>query len=168
MNKKGSMPFAVKLLILLQGVLGAGAVFGGGVLVIDPSGEMIGMPTDMMKVPIFPDFLIPGLILLIVLGIGPLAIMVSLLRRKEWALGEKLNLFRPMHWSWTFSLYTAFALIIWIMVQLYIIKETSVIHVIYMTLGLVIQIVTLLPSSRDYYEPQQGRDEESGKGVTMT
>ncbi len=164
MREAKKMPFSVKLLIVLHGFLGIGAVFGGGALVIDPSGQMIGMPTDMMKVPLFSDFLFPGIILLIVLGIGPLGIMVSLLRRQAWPLGERLNLFRPMQWSWTFSLYTAFALIIWIMVQLYIIKETSVIHIIYILLALVILIVTLLPSARDYYELESG----SGDGITMT
>lgn len=118
----------------------------------------------MMKIPLFSDFLFPGMILLLVLGIGPLGIMVSLLRRQAWSLGERLNLFRPMHWSWTFSLYTAFALIIWIMVQLYIIKETAVIHLVYMMLGLAIQIVTLLPSARNFYELEDG----SGDGITMT
>lgn len=158
------MPLSVKLLIALQGFLGIGAVFGGGALIIDPSGQLLGMPTEMMKIPLFSDFLFPGMILLLVLGIGPLGIMVSLLRRQAWSLGERLNLFRPMHWSWTFSLYTAFALIIWIMVQLYIIKETAVIHLVYMMLGLAIQIVTLLPSARNFYELEDG----SGDGITMT
>lgn len=164
MDETRKMPISVKLLIALQGFLGIGAVFGGGALIMDPSGQLLGMPTEMMKVPLFSDFLFPGLILLLVLGIGPLGIMVSLLRRQAWPLGERLNLFRPMHWSWTFSLYTAFALIIWIMVQLYIIKETSVIHIIYMMLGLAIQIVTLLPSARNFYELENG----NGDSITMT
>lgn len=164
MKKTSERPLTVKVLLLLHFLLGIGATAGGGALVIDPSGQMIGMPVDMMKVPIFSSYLIPGFILMIVLGFGPLGVMISLLSKKDWRLGEKFNICRPMHWSWTFSLYTAFALIIWIMIQLYIIKETSVIHIVYMALGLSIQIVTLLPSTRDYYES----DQDQGDGVTMT
>ncbi|MEF2967577.1 hypothetical protein V3851_17250 [Paenibacillus sp. M1] len=163
MTVTGKRPFTVKLLAVLHGFLGIGAVFGGGALVIDPSGQMLGMPTDIMQLPVFPDYLIPGIILLLVLGLAPLGIMISLLLRREWRLGEKLNLFRPMHWSWSFSLYVAFALIIWIMVQLYIIKTTEWIHLVYVALGLAIQVVTLLPSVRNHFEI--GR--ESGQGITM-
>lgn len=49
------------------------------------------------------------------------------------------------------------------MVQLYILKATYAIHIVYMTLGLAIQAVTLLPSVRGFYE----RPEGEGKGITM-
>ncbi|MNO45815.1 hypothetical protein D3C76_360920 [compost metagenome] len=146
-------PFAVKLLILLHAALGLGAIFGGGALIVDPTGEMLGMPIDMMKVDIFPNFLIPGIILLIVLGIGPLAVMVELVLQRGCKFGEKLNALKPMHWSWTFSLYTAFGLLIWIMVQMYILETVAIVHLVYVGWALAIQIVTLLPSVREYYEP---------------
>lgn len=147
------LPHTVKLLVLLHGLLGIGAIFGGGALILDPSGEMIGMPLDMMKVKLFSNYLIPGIILLVVLGIGPLMVMVELLLKRGFSIGEKINVLRPMHWSWTFSMYTGFALIIWIMVQMYIIESVAIIHLIYVALALAIQLVTLLPSVREYYEP---------------
>lgn len=146
------MPVSVKMLIFLLAVLGIGAVFGGGSLILDPTGEMIGMPIDVMKVQWFSDYLIPGIILLLVLGVAPLLLMWALIRRPDWRLGHKLNLCRTMHWSWMFSLYIAFALIIWILVQLYILKAIGVIHIVYLALGVAIQIFTLLPASREYYE----------------
>lgn len=153
------LPHTVKLLVLLHGLLGIGAIFGGGALILDPSGEMIGMPLDMMKVQLFSNYLIPGIILLIVLGIGPLIVMVELVLKRDCRVGEKMNVFLPMHWSWTFSMYVGFALIIWIMVQMYIIENVAIIHLIYVALALAIQLVTLLPSVRDYYEPNP----DSGK-----
>lgn len=152
MKTDSKIPISVKMLILLLAVLGIGAVFGGGSLIIDPTGEIIGMPVDVMKVQWFSNYLIPGIILLIVLGVAPLILMWALIRRPDWRLGHKLNVCRSMHWSWMFSLYMAFALIIWILVQLYILKAIGAIHIVYLALGVAIQIFTLLPASREYYE----------------
>ncbi|WP_435922187.1 hypothetical protein [Paenibacillus sp. DYY-L-2] len=162
-NRQGKKPITVWLLIGPHGFLGFGAVYGGGAFVIDPSGQLLRIPTEMMQVPLFPDYLIPGLLLLVLLGLCPLGVMVSLLLRKPWTMGERLNIFRAAHWSWSFSLYIGFALLVWIMVQLYILKATYAIHIVYMTLGLAIQAVTLLPSVRGFYE----RPEGEGKGITM-
>lgn len=139
------------LLIALQAFLGIGAMVGGLFLVFDPSGNMMGMSIELMKVTIFPDFLIPGIILLLALGVFPLIVMSALIIKWDWKIGEKLNVFKQLHWSWAFSLYIGFALIIWITVQVYIVSEISTIHIVYITLGLAIQAVTLLPSVNSYY-----------------
>ena len=52
----------------------------------------------------------------------PLLIALGLYRKSDWLLAEKLNIFHEKHWSWTFSLYIGFALIIWITVQVFIIQ----------------------------------------------
>ncbi|MFD3258118.1 hypothetical protein ACE3MQ_05855 [Paenibacillus lentus] len=140
------------LLIVLQLLLGIGAVFGGAALIIDPSGELIGMPLLLLENSFFNNYLIPGLLLFTALGVIPITIASGLLIRWNWKLAEKLNVFRDKHWSWTFSLYSGFQLIIWITIQVYIIDAFSIIHLIYITLGLLIQIVTLLPNVQEKYK----------------
>lgn len=152
MENTQKKPFACKLLIGLQGLLGVGAVFGGGALMLDPTGNLIGMPSDIMKVPLFPNYFIPGLILLFILGICPLFVMLALIKKWAWSWGERLNIFSQTQlWAWAFSLYIGFALIIWIVVEAYIINGVSFIHLFYAGLGLLIQMVTLLPSVSEYY-----------------
>lgn len=145
------MPFSCKLLIVLQIVLGLGAIFGGGALLIDSSGEMIGMPLSMLEGSPFGSFLIPGIILLVVLGILPLIVAYGLMKKRQWQAAETLNLFPDRTWAWAYSLYIGFMLIIWITVQVYIIKGMAVIHLFYISLGLLIQANTLLPSVQKYY-----------------
>lgn len=144
------------LLIGLQGLLGIGAVFGGGALMLDPSGSLLGMPTDLMQLPLFPDYLIPGLILLLVFGVLPLTVTAALVWRWDWSWGEKLNLFKDRHWSWAFSLYIGFGLIIWLTVQIYILGGSSVVHLVYMAWGLAIQAMTVLPVVAGYYRKPFG------------
>ncbi|MFC9709346.1 hypothetical protein ACFTRD_14465 [Paenibacillus sp. NPDC056933] len=140
------------VLIIMQGLLGIGAIIGGGVLIIDPSGSLVGMPPSLLEHSPFGSFLIPGIILLLVLGVVPMIIAIALIRHAHWGIGEKLNLYPNQYWGWTFSLYTGFALIIWIMVQVYWLQHVSVIHLFYFAWGVGIQIVTLLPGIQRRYK----------------
>lgn len=141
-NKK---PFSCKLLIFMHLIVGIGAVFGGLVLVIDPSGGLIKMPMTLLEYSPFHSFLIPGIILLTVLGVFPLIVAFALMTGWHWNAADSLNIFSKMHWSWTYSLYIGFALIIWITVEVFFIKQVAIIHVVYIFLGLIIQAVSLLP-----------------------
>ncbi|HBP64897.1 MAG TPA: hypothetical protein DD730_11640 [Desulfosporosinus sp.] len=151
-NTTNKKPFSCKLLIFLHILLGIGAVFGGLVLVIDPSGDLIKMPITLLENSPFNNFFIPGIILLVILGILPLIISYALITKWSWKLANKLNMFTTMHWSWAFSLYIAFALIIWITIEGFFLKQFAAIHVFYIFLGLVIQAVTVLPSVQRYYQ----------------
>lgn len=156
MTKTKGRPAACVLLIGLQGLLGIGAVFGGGALMLDPSGGLLGMPADLMQLPLFPDYWIPGLILLLVFGVLPLTVTAALIWRWDWSWGEKLNLFKDRHWSWAFSLYIGFGLIIWLTVQIYILGGSSVVHLVYMAWGLAIQALTVLPVVEGCYRKPSG------------
>ncbi|UNK16493.1 hypothetical protein MNQ98_18540 [Paenibacillus sp. N3/727] len=140
------------ILVCLQIFMGIGALFGGGALILDPSGDLIDMPVSMIKGSIFSNFLIPGILLFFVFGVIPCFVASGLTRQWKCITAEKLNMFSNKHWSWTFSLYIGFAIIIWITIQIYIINGFSIVHFIYIALGLIIQAVTLLPRVQRKYE----------------
>lgn len=139
------------LLAAMHGLLGIGAVAGGLMLMIDPSGKMLNIPASLLEKSPFTHFLIPGMILFLMLGVLPLLICAALLRRWYCALGVKLNLYPERCWAWTFSLYIGYALLIWIFVQVYWMQQVSPIHLFYFAWGLGIQIVTLLPETQRRY-----------------
>ncbi|MFK0523755.1 hypothetical protein ACINKY_16220 [Paenibacillus illinoisensis] len=139
------------VLIILHGFLGIGAIVGGGCLIIDPSGNLLQMPDSLLEHSPFRNFLIPGIILMLVLGLMPIVVAIALMTHFHWKTGGKLNLYTDRHWAWTFSLYTGFALHIWIMVQVFWIQHVSIIHLIYFAWGVAIQVVTLLPGVQRRY-----------------
>jgi len=57
----------------LQVFIGIGGVAGGFGLVTEPSGANLGFDVDLLSTSPFSDYLIPGLILLVVIGLGSLA-----------------------------------------------------------------------------------------------
>ncbi|MEJ8306601.1 hypothetical protein [Saccharibacillus sacchari] len=141
---------AVFALIVLHVFLALGAWVGGVLLIVDPSGQAIGMPLSMLERSFFPDYLIPGLLLLILFGIFPLLTAYAIYRRPDWPAIEMFNPYRnELHPAWALSLYIGFGQIIWISAQMYIMNAAYPVHMIYTGWGLAILIVTLLPSVRN-------------------
>ena len=140
------------ILIFLLGFLGLGALGGGGVLILSPSGEMMGMPVKMIQSSPFSNFLIPGIILFVVLGWMPILLIYALIRKPKWRFPEYFNFFTDMHWAWTYTIYSAFALIIWIQTEEIYLKSIHWSHCLYMGIALVILFVTLLPKMRLLYK----------------
>ena len=69
-------------LLVLQGIAG---IFGGAALVLAPDGDLLRIPTSYLEGTPFSDFLVPGLLLLTLLGVFPLVVAVDLWRRRPWA-----------------------------------------------------------------------------------
>jgi hypothetical protein len=122
------------LLVIFQAFSG---LIGGLLLVIDPTGELLQIPVVWLRDSPFVDYLIPGWILLIVLGLFPLIVTYGLLRQLRWA--------RPG------ALIAGIALIIWIGVQIIIIgyHPQPPLQLIYTLLGILIVIFALLLYARE-------------------
>ena len=104
--------FFRNILIGLLAFLGVGAIFGGGALIISPSGELLGMPLSMIKDSPFPNFLIPAIFLFVFLGLAPCLLIFALVKKPESKIAQRINIFKDMHWSWSFSVYIGLILII--------------------------------------------------------
>ncbi len=144
-------PLSVFLLIMLEFLMGAGAVFGGGALALAPDGALLHMSTTMLQNSPFSDFLLPGLVLFIILGLLPLITAFALYRPFPNRLAEIFNIFRNLHWSVAFTLYTGFIIIIWITVQTYFLQAVHWIHLVYVIWGLLLIAVSLFPSVQKYF-----------------
>lgn len=142
---------ARNILIFLLTFLGLGAIAGGGAFILAPDGSAIGMPLTVLANSPFTNFLIPGIILFTILGICPFLLIIALVKKPGSVFAEKLNFFNDMHWSWSFSVYLSFALIIWIQAQMQFIQQMSWLHFVYTILGVLILAVALLPQVRKLY-----------------
>jgi hypothetical protein len=71
--------------IALEVFLALGALGGGGALLIGPRGQIIPLPLSALAGSPFADYFVPGAILFLVIGIGPLAAAVLTWRRHRLA-----------------------------------------------------------------------------------
>lgn len=139
------------ILIVLHLLLGIGAFIGGGLLILAPDGSLLSMPLSLLKYSTFHSFLIPGIILFLGLGCYPLIVAAFLINEKPFRPAEVFNLYGNTHWAWMHSLYVGFTLIVWLIIEMYILQVIAVVHLVYLFLGLAIQAVTLLPSVKSHY-----------------
>jgi len=143
-------PAAATALIVVLLVQAVGAMGGGGALIASPDGGLMKMPVSSLAGSPFPDYLVPGIVLFVVLGLGPLLTAVALLRRPAGGALAALNPVRGQHWGWTSSGIVGVALLIWIAVEVTIIPF-SFLQPAYAAVGAAIVALTLTPSVRRFY-----------------
>jgi uncharacterized membrane protein len=90
-------------LVALLGVVGLGAVFGGLQMLVDPFRPM-GMSTRMMTRTPFDSFVLPGVLLLVLVGVVPLVLAVGFLTpahpHPAWSLAFGLGLMGWIATQW--------------------------------------------------------------------
>ena len=148
MNSKRPFYF----LIFLLAFLAFGALVGGGAMIISPSGELLRMPLSNLGSSPFRSFLIPGIILFLVLGLMPTIIIFALIKKPENIFAEQFNFFRDMHWSWAYTIYIAFALIIWIQIEMVFLQTVHWLHTFYMFYSILIIFISLQPQVRSLFK----------------
>jgi hypothetical protein len=109
------------VLAILQIFIGIGAVAGGLAMISDPSGALLEMPLEMLEHTPFGSFLVPGIVLLVVNGLGSLVGTVfSLLRHR---------------YAGVIAILLGGFLILWIVVQVVLIRGFHWLHALYLALG---------------------------------
>lgn len=115
--------------LLLQGLSG---IAGGIGLLMDPSGESLGIPLAWLAGSPFPDYTIPAIFLVVVLGVFPLIVLAGVWTGQAWG---KMG-----------SILVGLALLIWLGVEILVIgyQPSPPLQLIYGALGAVILVLALL------------------------
>jgi hypothetical protein len=149
-TKRSKRPLALWLLMFLLLFQGISAIPSGLMLVLDPTGGLMQMPLAMLQGTPFPNFLIPGLILGIVLGLGAFFVLACLFTLPDWRWAQRLNPVRGQHWTWSASAAFGLALMIWITVQVLMVGLGAWLQPFYFGIGLAILLLTVLSPVRGY------------------
>lgn len=134
--------------ILFLSIMGIG---GGISMLSDPSGASLGMDTTMLANTPFPNYLVPGIWLTVVYGIGGFLLLYALWLRPHWAALQGLTHWTHEHWAWDLTLALGVIVMLWIIVQVLMIPATTPIQAVVFAIGLAIVIIPLLPVMRRYY-----------------
>jgi hypothetical protein len=115
-------------LVALHLLVGVGAVVGGLAAILDPM-KPLGMPFDSLENFPFDSFLIPGIILFGLIGIGNLVALVPILIGRRW-FGYTSGFF-------------ACSLMGWITVQCLMLGVVAALHVIFFCIGVAMGCLAL-------------------------
>jgi hypothetical protein len=137
---KTRRPRTLWALMVLTAVQIIGATAGGVGLVQDPINN-IGMSLSLLDGTPFKDYLIPGLILLIVVGLFPIVPLVGLVMRRRW--------------GWWLELAAGFGLIIWIITEVallgYLPGAGIGLQIAMGLLGVFVVVLTLVRPTRAFF-----------------
>ena len=149
--KTTALRLSIILLCLLHLFLGTNGVIGGILLMIKTDGSMLGMQSDWLNHSPFNNYLIPGVLLFLFLGIVPLITFLGIVKSRNWRLPNLINIYRNRYWAWSFSLYTGIIAITWITIQLLLTQYFWIQPVIIFN-GLFIIIITMLPEIMKHFD----------------
>ena len=143
-------PVSVYVLCLLHLILGLNGILGGAALILEKDGALLGMQAGWLDGSPFPDFRMPGIILFLLLGYGPLYCSLSLYFQPRPELTGRLNIYQGKYWGWTFSLFIGIMVMAWIIVQ-QIFTSFFWLQPLVLSWGVGIIILTLMPSVMKFY-----------------
>jgi hypothetical protein len=110
-----------KFVIALHIFIGVGAMAGGTACLTNPFSPL-GTPVEMLKNSPFENFLIPGILLFSVIGIGNIVVAIPVF--KNWD-----------YWGYSTGILGG-ALVVWIVVQCIMLRSIVFLHVLFFFFGL--------------------------------
>lgn len=116
------MKIIYALSLFLHGFVGIGAVAGGLAAITNPQSPL-ELPLDLLKNSPFSSYLIPGIILFSIIGLGNLVSAVS-------------TYFKWKHQEYISCIFSG-ALVIWIIVQCVMLSTVAFLHVLFFIIGLI-------------------------------
>ncbi len=130
--------------------LALGGLYGGITLLVDPSGNLLGLDDVLPFLPV-SDFILPGIFLLVVMGLAPLLLCFALAVLPSWPWFNALFRWSHYDWAWTGTIVLMAILAIWLIVEVLLI---GLFPITYATaaIGLLILLFAMMPSVRTYYD----------------
>jgi hypothetical protein len=131
--------FTIYLLIIIVALEGISGLLGGLSLIIDPTGELIGLPVGWLGGSFFPDYFIPGIILFTILGVFPMITLAGLINSTRRAL--------------IYARLVGYVLVIWIAVEILIVgyKPDPPLQLICGIVGIIILLLGYSSRVTNYY-----------------
>lgn len=118
-----------RFLFSLHTLVGIGAIFGGLAAILNPQGPL-GVPVEALKNSPFSNYLIPGIILATIIGLGNII--------------SALTIFLKSRFQGYISSVFSWALVIWIVVQCVMLNGVHFLHILFFIIGLIESALSMI------------------------
>lgn len=115
--------------IIIVGFTAIGAIYGGLTFIFTPNGDLLSLSPGLLEGSPFVDYLIPGIFLLVFIGIFHFAALIYLLKKL------------PRTKEVMFAAALVFA--VWMIVQLFIIGYIFILQLVFLAVAIVEMILAV-------------------------
>lgn len=145
---RDTRPATIKWLAALLGLLTVGALQGGIAMLADPL-QPLGMPVSYLDGTPIDDYVLPGVFLL---GIAAacLITIAGLLFQWDWKWAAPIERRIGHRWPWLAALATGGVLLIFEIIELFLVPFHPVMHPLLIVGSLAIMTLVLTPSARSH------------------
>jgi hypothetical protein len=134
-------PLPVRVAIGLLVFLGLTA-FGGGVeMLLFPTGNEFVPGEWLDHIPIVETWVLPGLVLGIIFGVGSLLAAAGLLWRPRWTRLHRVESATDRHWSWIATVLLGIGLLAWIGLEVILLPERDLIELLYAAIAIALIVL---------------------------
>ena len=144
-------PPSLRWLLGCLAFLSISAISGSVGLVGSPTGAWVNIPLSVLQYSPFSDFLIPGLILGIIFGVGSFATVLALWWRPTWPAAGALTRLTGEHWAWSAAVALGLGQIVWIVTETLMLRGATWLGLVYGSLGVLVVVLALQPDVRRYF-----------------
>ena len=142
-------PFALWPLVFLLLFLSLGGFYGGIAMLTDPTGGSLELADALPLLPV-PNYILPGIFLLIIMGLLPLLLAIALITRPSWPIFDSLFQWSKHYWAWTLTLVLVVIIAIWLAYEGLLIGLFPITNITAIV-GLLILLFAMLPGVRKFY-----------------
>ena len=144
----------ISTLISALAVLGVGGLYGGGAMLVDPTGEGIGLSPQLLEPTPVGSYALPGLFILVVFGLLPILLAWAVWHRPALPALSGVERRTGQHWSWVASLAVGVVLLVWLAAQMALIGFVAGPQLATAALALLILAAAATPAMRRWLSAQ--------------
>jgi len=143
-------PFMLWPLIIVLISFALGGFSGGVPMLADPANGGYLQFADLLPLLPVTNLIMPGLFLLIVMGLFPLFLVYALIARPEWTWLDRSFQWSKHHWAWTGTLILVAIIAIWLAYEARLIGWFPI-TTLPAIQGILILLLAVVPNVRKFY-----------------
>ncbi|MBC8506647.1 MAG: hypothetical protein ISR58_12740 [Anaerolineales bacterium] len=137
-------------LVLVLLFLALGGFSGGIPMLADPANGGYLQFADLLPLLPVSNFILPGLFLLLGMGLFPLILTYALIARPDWPWVDKLFQWSKHYWAWTATLMLVVIIAIWLAYEGWVLGWWPITYAT-AVIGFFILLFATMPGVRNFY-----------------